>query len=292
MCMNYYLILAQWWNHPKSRATANFNRKWIPISNLFGLILHIVPLISTLPVLLDPKNPAFFPNIFPPDTFIHFVVYVMYIPSFVYAVYQWTYIEKTILLVSSAIMILLVPLVREELNVGVANNFGRKFQTTGLRHNPENVVFVYRSLQLFEKLISIAIGPFIPICQAIFSQIFIYTGYILIVDRENLDASFSLVLLTCIPSMMICWVTFLAFAAKVHKGSQICIRSWTFGATGWSQKDTKYMGKFGKSCKPLSFGYPGIMMITHKTVVNFVQGNVRGLFRTVLELRKGRFPLH
>lgn len=279
-------ISARWWSHQRSQVATNFNRQWIPITNLASLILNLVPLTTILPIFFIPRHPVYVPNIFPHNTLVYFVVYIVYIPSLTYYMYHLAYLMKTIIFESCAFFIFLLPLIRDELNLE-NNNLNRNFQCApDLRMNPENIVLVYRSLQLIMKLVASAVGPYIPLTQALFGQMFISTGYVLIVEGKNLNVSLSLFLLSCIPFAMIFWVIFLSFAAKVDKGSRICIRSWKSGGTGWSKQETKYIGKFIKSCKSLFFGYPGIMTITHKTVVKFIQGNIRGLFRLVLTFKR------
>lgn len=57
--------------------------------------------------------------------------------------------------------------------------------------------------------------------------------------------------------------------------------------TFWKRSaDRKYMSKFRKSCKPIYLGFPGFMTITHKSVLKYMQGIVRGVFRMLLALKK------
>ena len=45
------------------------------------------------------------------------------------------------------------------------------------------------------------------------------------------------------------------------------------------------MNKFAKSCLSISFGKSGVFLVRKKTVLNFIQGILRGTFRAVSVLK-------
>ncbi|OXA49426.1 hypothetical protein Fcan01_16041 [Folsomia candida] len=282
-------LKSRWWSHPKCEAAATFNQTWVPIATLVNATLNLTPIILFLHVLCLPRHPTHFPNLFPLDTFIYRVVYMVYAPSYIYVLFHWASFTKTYVLGFAALTVFLLPLLKEELRCANVKPGGkrakRKYQCAHDLACPENVAVTFRGLQLITKQLSFACGPFMPMVQALFGQISISAGYIVIVEWDRLDTYNRVMIPTLAVMIAVSWAAFLTFAGKIHKSSVTCVRSWKHGEELWSRSDAKYMGKFRKSCKPLFFGYPGIMTITQKTVAKFVQGIVRGVFRTVLALK-------
>lgn len=190
----------------------------------------------------------------------------------------------------AALTIFLIPLVKSSLRISRGQKSVKtKYQCAPdfIRH-PENVSVTYRALQLLTKQMSLSVGPFTPITQALMGQIAITARYIFTVQLDSMDAQTFVGILGSVPINIVSWAGFLSYAGEMQRSSAGCVRSWKHGGGDriWSKLEVKYMAKFSKSSKPLFFGYPGMMTITHKTAVKYVQGIVRGVFRTVLTLKK------
>lgn len=126
--------------------------------------------------------------------------------------------------------------------------------------------------------------------QGIFIQAAVLTGYVLISHNEGredkLDTLTTLMLLAVVPSMIISWAGLLLCAAKLHKASKDCIGSWGRDVTSFQGIHKRYFAKFRKSCVPIYFGFPGVMMVKHGTVLKFMQTIVKGMFRVLLALKR------
>lgn len=180
-----------------------------------------------------------------------------------------------------------VPLIQEELRLG-GNSRGGKNQfrcVPDIKDDPRNVSVTYRSLLVIMKEVAAVLGWLVIPLQAIFGKMAVYSIYILI--RHPPDHVTCLIILVCIPFMVLTWVTVLKSAGRLGRVSKTCVASWKIKSHLWtSSEDRKYMVKFMKSCKPLSFGCPGFMTITQVTVLKFLQGIATGIFRLLLTLRK------
>lgn len=260
------------------------------MANLVDYMQDLIPFSLLLHMYFLPRHPLHFPNIFPPDIFVYRVVYAIYAPSFAYSVFHWGSLIKTTVFGFSALTIFLLPLLKQELRCHRGKS-GSKMSKRQYRCTPEftkdvgNVAITYRALQLIMRQLAFACGPVIPILQAIFGQCIISAGYIFIVEWECLKMYTLVSIISTVKLLTICWGLFLTYAATLYKNSARCVKSWKYGNGAWSGVEAKYMAKFRKSCKPLVIGYPGILTIRPGTVIRFVKGIVRGVFRTVLALK-------
>lgn len=120
----------------------------------------------------------------------------------------------------------------------------------------------------------------------IFGKLAISVGYTVIVGGDRAD-TMTKVLFLAMLSKVVAWLFLLDAMAKLPSASGYCLLSWKTDGHIYLRKrgSKKYIGKFRRSCKTMCIGYSGYIRITRKTHLKFVQGIVRGTFRTVLAFK-------
>lgn len=222
------------------------------------------------------------------DTVLYKVLYLVYVPTAMYSLLHCTTFLKALFQVFSAFMILTLPIFRDELGPSRRQKLERPFRCSDdLGKNVGNLSFVFRSFQLIGKDVSEIVGPFIPLLHSMFGQLAISVGYTLIVGGDSVDGMTTMLFVGLLGTAGF-WICVIDAGARLPKASGKALIAWkTEAHLYWdSGQDRRYMGKFRKSCKPICIGYSGYIMITHRTVLKFVQGVIRGTFRIILTFKK------
>lgn len=153
-----------------------------------------------------------------------------------------------------------------------------------LRRTPDNIILVYRTVEIFIKNLLIHVGPVILPMQGLLSQFILILNYMLVRHGHSMTLIVLMVALVWTAVCQIAWIIVLTLSATFQKGAVATIRSWKYFEFS-SKFEKKYMNKFRKSCKPLCIGTKGVFRITKKTVLKFLQGIVRGTFRALITLK-------
>ncbi|OXA40239.1 hypothetical protein Fcan01_25084 [Folsomia candida] len=278
----------QFWNYPVSTAISALNRNLFKIIRPTNFMLTFLPIAMWSQIFLVPHHPIHLPNLFSNYRILFYIAHLIYTPAILYEFFFVTFFIKLMVQTFTAFILFILPVLREELALTRGPRYTGKFKCSpALGASPENLVLVYRSLQLLMKDLSILCGRYLPILNTLFAQLSISSGYVLIVEGRKTDDSMKMVLLVCVPFTVLVWAGFLVCVGKIQASSKECLTSWKVGAARWEAKEEKkYMAKFRKSCKPIYFGFEGFIVVTQKTVLKFMQGVVRGLFRALLALKK------
>lgn len=290
MFSQFFIISAKWWSHPGCQAVATFNKAWKGIANPVNVTMNIFTFVMVAHFFLFPRHPIHFPSIYPAQSTAYYVVSLGYVVYVQYGCLLLANFIKTIFQMYSAVVIFVLPLLRQELRLRTRSV--RKYRCLPeMRKNLENIAVTYRSLQIIMKETSLVFGHYLPPLQGVGVQTAIFTGYVLIghdKDRKNsLDNVTTLMLLAVVPFAIVSWAALLICAARVHKAAKDCVNSWKRdGALFTRVEDRKYFAKFRKSCTPLYFGFPGVMTVRHGTVLKFIQAIVRGTCRALLTLKR------
>ncbi|OXA38242.1 hypothetical protein Fcan01_27047 [Folsomia candida] len=279
-----------YWNFPGSTAVAAFNRNWLLITRLSNFLLNLFPFVAWCQIPISPLHPMHIPTIFSNYPALFYFSYCIYGPAMMYSFCFVASYIKTLFQTFSSLIFFILPILQEELALTSKKaRKVRKFKCSpDLGTSPEHLVFVYRSLQLGMKEIRLVFGRYLPIIQTFLGQLGISTGYVLIAEGGKIDLVTRLTFSICVPFAVLSWVALMTCAAKIQKSAKDCLTSWrVHGGGHWeSRADRKYMSKFRKSCKPMFFGLDGFLVLTHKSVMKFMQGIIRGVFRTLLALKK------
>lgn len=87
--------------------------------------------------------------------------------------------------------------------------------------------------------------------------------------------------------IQIIWAWILEICGRYNAESKKTLDSWKF-LEHRGKEEKKLMSKVRKSCRPFSFGEKGIFVIKRMTVLKFLRGIVKGTFRALLTLGRGR----
>ncbi len=261
-----------------SPLTIEFNRTYLKIAKPANLIFNLQPFFVFTHFLILPRHPLHMPSLLPPHSLPFYAALFVYLPVILYSLLHFAQLMKTGFHFFTGLFLLILSLLRRELRV----TQGRLSSTKIIEH-PADIAIVYRSLQLIMKDISAIFGNYLPLVQGIMGQMAILAGYVAIGGNGNLA---SVVPLLAIPFFVLTWAVMLFRAGNVNSKSKSCCQSWKRGEIEkeWSRGEVRYMSKFRRSCKPIDFHCQGMMTITKKTVIKFVQGIVRGTLRMLLAL--------
>ncbi|OXA48075.1 hypothetical protein Fcan01_16918 [Folsomia candida] len=280
-------IYETYWTFPGSTTVLNYNRNWLLITRSSNLLLNIFPLIVWCQILVSPRHPMHIPYIFSNYPALFYLAYLAYAPAMMYSFcFVGSYLK--ILFQTASGIILCTLALLQELTITRKPRQIRKFKCSPeLGAHAEHLVFVYRSLQLAVMEIRLVFGKYFPLTQSFLGQLAISTGYLLIAENKKLDLATRMTFMLCVPFAVLSWALLLACAGKIQKSAKDCLTSWKGNGDHWELRgDRKYMSKFRKSCKSLYLGLDGFMVVTHRSVMKFMQGIIRGVFRALLALRK------
>ncbi|OXA48133.1 hypothetical protein Fcan01_16921 [Folsomia candida] len=275
------------WNFPGSTAVTSYNRNWLRINRPANFLLNLFPLVLWCQIIFSPHHPMHIPNIFSNYPALFYSAYFIYAPAILYSFCFVASYAKILCQTFSGLILFVLPVIEELALFRKPREF-RKFKCSPeLGSQPEHLVHVYRSLQFAMKEVRLVFGKYLPIIQTVMGQLAISTGYVLIAEGTKVNLAKRMTFLLCVPSAVLSWAALTTCTAKIQKSAKKCLTSWRVHGAHWeSSWDRKYMAKFRKSCKPLYFGWDGLMVVTHKSVLKFIQGSIRGLFRTLLTLKK------
>ncbi|OXA40997.1 hypothetical protein Fcan01_24215 [Folsomia candida] len=252
-------LISNWWSAPSSRAEITFNRAFHEATIPANMILNLLPVFSVGHILIDHRHSVHIPNLLPHGTLIYWVAYLLYTIPYVFALFYFVSRIKLMISATTLQLMLVFPLLRQELRLGQdPSRLGkRKYPCASeFLKCPENIVVLYRSLQVVVTDMCYTFGLAIPPIQAVLGQIVISTAYLLIIggkDGANPRSRMTLVILFgTIPFCIASWTIMLTCAGMMYKSATDCIISWRTGWAHWDcAKDRKYMSKFRKSCKPI-----------------------------------------
>lgn len=214
---NLSFLLANWWPKPTSRAEMMFNRAFLKVTLPINLILNIMPFMAVCHILIDHRHSLHLPNLLPYGTLIYCVTYLIYIIFFIYALFYCTSRAKILISAVTLQTMIVLPLLRQEFRLKQDTSFGkRKYPLVPeFWERPENIVNMYRSLQIFLTEICYVFGLGVLPLQAILGQIVISTAYLLISGGRGTANSrsrlTSVILFGTIPSCVVSWTIMLTF---------------------------------------------------------------------------------
>lgn len=237
-------------------------------------------------ILISPLHPMHIPHIVLKYPALFYSAHLIYAPAIMYSFCFVASYLKILFQTFSGLILFVLPLLRELTLTRIPRQV-RKFKCSPeLGAHPENLVHVYRSLQLAMKEIRLVFGKYFPIMQTLLGELAISAGYVLIVEGGKIDLVTRMTLMACIPFAVLSWAALMTCAGTIEKASKECLTSWKVYGDHWeSSADREYVSKFRKSCKPLYLGWDGFMVVTHESVMNFMQGVIHGVFRAILALK-------
>jgi hypothetical protein len=115
----------------------------------------------------------------------------------------------------------------------------------------------------------------------------VFCQYSLIKQWNTLDSASKGMLGMAAITLLVFWVGVLETAGRFHKLSRSSIKSWKKeGKMSGSKYERKVIGRFCKSCKPLSMGFEGTFVIKRLSAIKFLRAVIKGTFRALVTLNK------
>ncbi|OXA54257.1 hypothetical protein Fcan01_10083 [Folsomia candida] len=239
-------LIANWWPEPTSMAEITFNRAFLQATIPANIILNLLPVFSVGHILIDHRHSVHIPNLLPHGTLIYWVTYLLYTIPYIYALFYFVCRIKIMISATTLQLMLVFPLLRQELRLGqdASRLVNRKYPCVSeFLKCPENIVVVYRSLQIIMTDMCYTFGLAIPPIQAVLGQVVISTAYLLISggkDGANPRSRMTMVILFgTIPFCIASWTIMLTCAGMMYKSATDCILSWK---TGWAHWDCSIHG--------------------------------------------------
>lgn len=181
-----------------------------------------------------------------------------------------------IILLAEVYGILFLPLICQEVRLG-----RKSYNLASCLRQPENLIRIYRALQLYHNMVSNWIGVFLFPLHALCALIFILGSFILIKMRANMTYLQVTIFISFTIGSLILWSLILVIYGNVnHNGIKI-LKSWK--AFCWKSKyDKLLMQKFRVSCQPITVSWHKTFIIRRATLLIYLKGVSRGLFRILL----------
>ncbi|OXA41051.1 hypothetical protein Fcan01_24181 [Folsomia candida] len=259
----------------------DFDAYWIWIYAFTKYLRMAFPCIILLHFVLVPTNPVHIISIFPKNSPLFVIFFVPYAISVTYGACFVVFVIQVLLIAGMFGVIRLHQIFRGIQFKSRENNF-----LAGLRTST-SLPIVWRSIELLMRLQGEVVGVFLLPAQAILGKFIIVATYLIVSNgsarKSELDTVSVVVLAGFIVLVGVTWVVFLIYAGTIHKCSRKCMVTWR-NARWEGRFEGKYFKMFKKSCKPILFGYPGYFEVRSISVVNFVQGTIKGIFRALLTL--------
>lgn len=164
---------------------------------------------------------------------------------------------------------------------------GRKrYFTSVILRNPENVRHVFRSFQILNANAMALIGGFILFHHAVFMLQLILILFLLARYWGTLEPLSKAPLLIGMLTLIAFWSFILGFGGFLFiKGKQV-IKSWNIRTWHFGKLEDKVMKKFVKSCKPVIVSYGTQFVVKRVTLPLFLKGVARGTLRALLTTKE------
>lgn len=149
---------------------------------------------------------------------------------------------------------------------------------------PEKLILVHRSAQVFlQAYVLPVLGYLLVPAQAMITHMVMFACFLLTKHGDKVSQTMKSVVISWALLAAITWIAILELCGFIHSGGVGLLKSWKYHR--WScRKDKKLMSRFRKSCKPIMIHYGRTYGIRRITVLKFVRGLSKGIFRTLLTL--------
>jgi len=161
---------------------------------------------------------------------------------------------------------------------------GRKsyFAIDELR-KPPMLLSAYRTIQVLQTIGLNPLGPCIIPTQAYFGQVIVFCAYMVFKHHDNMKRSLVIMMIAWACISAVFWSTVLLMGGYLHLYGKKVLESWKYHE--WSSRtEGKLVTKFQKSCSPIMINHGKAYIIRRITVLKFIRGFTRGVFRTLLTL--------
>lgn len=264
---------------PSFNPNTAFSNKLVDSFALCNFLFYqLTAVVHCLYFVLDPFAPGLPSNFLSPKTPL-VLVYSFNIP-FYFALFVYYSNIAIVLNVALYFFSVFVTFIIHELKIGSK----RTYKSVPELRTPETITRIYRSVDIVFGQFNSLIGPMLIPLQAFATLICVFSSYILIKQRQELDTVLCAFMASLPVVTSASWCLILTMGGYIHTNGVKVLKSWP--RFQWaSGLETKYMLKVVKSCKPVSMCYGKQFVIQRKTLLIFVRGLSRGLMRVLLSVR-------
>lgn len=231
-----------------------------------------------------PRLPIFFGNVIPEEYFTLPVKWANVLFYNVICTFIHAYLA-CIVAVMMTIGSIYVPFILHDFNL--ERGKGRRFKSgLGLKSeilgNPWKFILTYRSAQLVHLYSMSLFGWMLVPLQAVIGHMIVFSLFMASKYGDRLHPT------TIVPvglwSVMqtFYWCLALKYGGVAHSQGAKSIRSWKSWNWGNNRMNVKEMKKLAKSCYPLTLSYRRTFVVKKLTVLKFVRGLSKGVFRLLL----------
>lgn len=161
----------------------------------------------------------------------------------------------------------------------------KNYKTSERLRRPLHLLLTFRSAQILQIRFLQAFQYIIVPSQTIVMQIVFLSTFMLIKHNDKVSTATSAMLGSWSLCSAATWCTFLSMGGYLHWYGRKTLMSWKYHQWA-SSVQKKHMSKFRRSCRPLTINMGRTYVITRLTVLKFMRGLSRGVFRTLLTLDK------
>jgi len=266
--------------------TSVLNRKTRLASNQLNIIL-ITLFISCMGtgvflaicVIFYPKYPIHFGNVIPTEYFtapVHLLHSIYYVQCHLVIYANMNVIVFIITIYGSQV----IPFVAREFYVGQMNS--KKFyRTSNALRTVKNMLIEYRSIELLHEHFMGVLGFILVPLHFVFVKLILFCWYVLIRHSSGLRSEISGVFFMWSFAGCLFWSGLLQIGGAAYVQSDGVLHSWKLKDWG-SSYNNRLMSKFRKSCKPILIKYGSTYVVKRLSLLKFLKGLTRGLFRILL----------
>lgn len=234
--------------------------------------------------IFRPKNPVFIGSILVPykkyyyfsTTIFIFLAHLWHI-QITFNIFMMVATHQIFIIIISAA---LVPFCTEELNVEKS-----KYNTVRSLRLPNRLIIVYREVQTLQRVVMAVLGMLLVPLQTLITQLVMFVSFLMSKHRNKMGTTTQMVMVSWAIISMCTWILVLEVSGYIHKYGEEVLKSWKYHV--WKTPfERRLMNKFRKSCKPIMVHYERAYTVKRITVLKYVRGIIKGVFRTLLTLGK------
>jgi hypothetical protein len=165
-------------------------------------------------------------------------------------------------------------------------NLRRKaFKTESSVRTSQKMNLIYREVQVVLLLVNSVYGCLLIPMQTLITKFLMFITIVQSSYSDRIENSMKIIMGFWMVSVPWIWICVLEIAGNIYMHGERVLMSWKYYE--WRNKQQrKFMSKFRKSCKPIMIHHGRAYIIRRKTVLKFIRGLVKGIFRTLLTLGK------
>lgn len=247
---------------------------------MLGLGLAGLIILGT--IYIFPHAPMF-PGYYVPETAPSFVkLWICYLVPFYSFAVVGLYTGGYIVLLIGVLLINYLLILREfQLDLKPKS----RYVITPQFRKPRNIMLGYRVTQVMHQLTMYVVCHILVSTQSITTNLFVVSMYTLIRDGDRMNLFTKVNLFMWGSATAVYWCFILHFGGYVYLQGGNILKSWKRHDWG-NRYHNRLMGKFRRSCRPLTISYQKMFTMRKLTMLRFVRGLTRGIFRMLLALGK------